>query len=294
MSSMAAPSYRDEDPVAPLRRLLELELLDADRFRGHPQLALAPSPRMYGGSIMAMVTQASATTVVGDRRPHVLNASFLRGADAYDPITIAVERTFDGGSFTTRRVRVEQDGRLIAVMSLGYCLPNDGAVVDAPMPDVPAPHSGFARNPVMEGAASTSPFEFLEFDVTPFGAGAPGDTSRLIWARLRGPLHAPLGAGAGEEERLTSALVAYMSDFGATIAARALVGATVATPGRFASLNHTLWWHRAFDPGQWMLIDFRPVQAAHSRGLVTATLHTEDGTHVASVAQEAMMRLTPL
>jgi acyl-CoA thioesterase-2 len=145
----------------------------------------------------------------------------------------------------------------------------------------------FPRNPVIEGSEITLPFDVREVDVrslTVDARGRPRDTSRMLWARVTEEI---------DDDPLTrSCIVAYISDFGATIGARTLVGATTKTPGRFASLNHTLWWHRPFELSDWLLIDFRPLTAASSRGLVSATVHTADGRHVATLNQEAMMRLS--
>jgi acyl-CoA thioesterase-2 len=270
-----------------LARLVDLEPLAEDVFLGRPLPELAPSPRMYGGTILAMATRAAQLTVGPEQQPHALHSFFLNGADSTHPVQIMVRRINDGRSFAARQIDVEQNGRRMCsvLLSLTSTLTTAGSglAVEMPMrPGVPAPDSGFARNPVMEGAASTRPFDFLEFDVRPFATGSPHDSTRMIWARLAEPVADPA---------VLSCIVAYMSDFGATIAARALVGATVATPGRYASLNHSLWWHRPIAAGRWLLVDFRPIQAGSSRGLVTGTIHDQDGTHVATIAQEALMQL---
>lgn len=267
-----------------LTQLVDLESMGTDTYVGQPVPELTPHPRMYGGSMMAMMTRAAGFTVLGDQVPHMLHSLFLSAADAYQPVVIRVERTFDGGSFAARRVTLEQNAKTICAASISFTRPADGAVVGLPIrPGVPTPDSGFARRPVMEGAASTRPFDFLEFDVDAFATGSPHDTSRMIWVRLLEPIDDPA---------VLACVLAYLSDFGATIAARALVGATVSTPGRFATLNHSVWWHGPIRADSWILIDFRPIQAASSRGLVTATIHGVDGTHIATVAQEALMRIS--
>jgi acyl-CoA thioesterase-2 len=151
-----------------------------------------------------------------------------------------------------------------------------------PTPEVAALGLGFS---LLSRRHIATPFEVVEAPTGHLAAAGPFRTTRLVWVRSREDL--------GEEPAVQACALAYASDFGATIAARAVVGATIETPGRFASLNHTLWLHRAPRMDRWTLIDFRPVSAAHSRGLVTAYLHTQDDVHVATMTQEAMMRVAP-
>ena len=128
-----------------------------------------------------------------------------------------------------------------------------------------------------------TPFEVIEAPTDELEPAGPYRTTRLIWVRAREPL--------GEDVSMHACALAYASDFGATIANRVVVGATLTTPGQWASLNHTLWFHRLPRMDRWNLVDFRPVSAAHSRGLVTAYVHTEDDVHVATMTQETMMRV---
>lgn len=56
------------------------------------------------------------------------------------------------------------------------------------------------------------------------------------------------------------------------------------------SLDHAVWFHRPARVDEWMLYSAEPVVNHGARGLARGTLHTADGTLLASVAQEALLR----
>jgi acyl-CoA thioesterase II len=121
--------------------------------------------------------------------------------------------------------------------------------------------------------------------VPPFGEFAPKAEAGAshLWFRLAGP--------APECPLMRSAILAYLSDFG-------LLTATVRPHGiplfsgklQVASLDHALWLHEtpAFD--QWMLFTMESPWAGGGRGLTRGIFHTQDGRHIASVAQEGLIR----
>ena len=58
-----------------------------------------------------------------------------------------------------------------------------------------------------------------------------------------------------------------------------------------ASLDHTIWFHRPFRADEWWLYDQVSPSASGGRGLALARVFTQDGTLVATVAQEGLIRL---
>ena len=63
------------------------------------------------------------------------------------------------------------------------------------------------------------------------------------------------------------------------------------TSGLFlASLNHGIWFHNAVRADQWLLVDARCPATGHGRGLTVGNVFTQDGTLVASMAQEGLQR----
>ena len=77
-----------------------------------------------------------------------------------------------------------------------------------------------------------------------------------------------------------------------------LLGSSLIPHGKFifeddvqaASLDHTIWFHRPFRADEWWLYDQVFPSASNARGLVLGRVFTEDGTLVASVAQEGLIR----
>jgi acyl-CoA thioesterase-2 len=58
-----------------------------------------------------------------------------------------------------------------------------------------------------------------------------------------------------------------------------------------ASLDHALWFHRPLRMDQWLLYALDSPSASNARGFSRGSVFTEDGTLVASVAQEGLMRV---
>jgi acyl-CoA thioesterase-2 len=57
-----------------------------------------------------------------------------------------------------------------------------------------------------------------------------------------------------------------------------------------ASLDHALWFHRPFRADDWLLYAQDSPNLADSRGFSRGLVFARDGTLVASVAQEGLLR----
>ena len=57
-----------------------------------------------------------------------------------------------------------------------------------------------------------------------------------------------------------------------------------------ASLDHAIWFHRPFRADEWWLYDQWSPSAQGARGLAFGRVFTQDGTLVATVAQEGLIR----
>jgi acyl-CoA thioesterase-2 len=57
-----------------------------------------------------------------------------------------------------------------------------------------------------------------------------------------------------------------------------------------ASLDHALWFHRPFRADEWLLYAQDSPSLADSRGFSRGLIFASDGTLVASVAQEGLLR----
>ena len=81
---------------------LQLERLEVNLFRGTTSEEESRE-RIYGGQVIAQSLLAAYETVE-DRICHSLHCYFIRPGDPSIPIVFEVDRSRDGGSFTTRRV----------------------------------------------------------------------------------------------------------------------------------------------------------------------------------------------
>ena len=121
-----------------LIKLLDLETLEENLFRG--QSENIGGPRVFGGQVIGQALTAAARTVPEKRFAHSLHAYFLRPGDMEYPIIYNVERTRDGGSFTTRRVVAIQKGEPIFDMALSFHKKEKGPSHQIDMGDIPGPN----------------------------------------------------------------------------------------------------------------------------------------------------------
>jgi acyl-CoA thioesterase II len=56
------------------------------------------------------------------------------------------------------------------------------------------------------------------------------------------------------------------------------------------SLDHSVWFHRAPPAGGWQLQVFACQSIAGGRGMVVGQAFDMDGTHIATVTQEVLLR----
>jgi len=268
------------DPTAP------------DTFTGSslPQ----PNGRVFGGQVLAQALLAAGATVEdADRLPHSLHGYFLRAGVIAEPITFAVERLRDGRSFSARRTHALQGGVPILSMITSFQSPQDGVDYADAMPsqipfpeDVPSAFDvlGSIDHPVARFWTQEAAFDVRHVDGALYLGPAPQRTDRQsVWFRSRRPLP--------DDALLHRALVAYACDQVMLEPVLRRSGRSWVTPGMsIASLDHAIWWHRDVRVDDWLLYTQTSPSAQGGRGLGTARVFTRDGTLVASIAQEGMVR----
>jgi acyl-CoA thioesterase II len=276
----------DDDPTSRLLRLLELEERGGpDAFRAATPAPGDGPPRLFGGQVAAQSLRAATLTVdTDDRPPHSMHAYFIRPGKPGVPLDLDVVRARDGRSFSTRTVTASQDGEAIFVCAASFHTPEEGEDwpgverLDAPLPGDEVTESPLSR------FATMSPF-----DMRPIaGLSEMGWVLHPFWVRTKGRLP--------DDPAILACVIAFISDMGVVGSAR---GRSPASPRDFmgASLDHALWFHRPGRPDDWLLFDVHPLTNAGARGLARGTLHASDGTLVASIVQEALLRpsgITPL
>jgi len=285
-----------KESVAALMQRFDLERLEDNLFRGQSEANGQKS--IFGGLVAGQALLAASMTVPEDRPVHSLHAYFLRPGDFRIPVIYDVDRIRDGKSFTTRRVNAIQHGRPIFSLSTSFQVEEEGASHQLAMPDVPMPDELGDDREEREQIALTIPEKFrgaylrdrpLEFrPITPKNAFQPEtrEPRKQLWFRVADKI---------QTDRMTQrALLAYCSDYGFMSTAMQPHGMTFWQGNvQCASLDHAMWFYDDFSVDEWLLYHCESPAATGARGLTFGQVFRQDGTLVASVAQEGLMRLRP-
>jgi acyl-CoA thioesterase-2 len=253
-------------------------IMQLDDFGGDHFAARGPATPwgLYGGQIVAQALCAASSTVEGaDLVPNSVRASFISRGDSSADVSYRVERNRDGRSISNRHVRAEQDGATVLTADCTFHRGERGALVAQPMPLVDGPHT-VADSGWAEG------IERRELVAT-YGAFH-------AWVRVSADL-----LGAAPSPILQRCWLAYVSD---DFPADVVVGAHPDNDGSpawiessfIASLDHSIWFHDTPSMSEWTLFSLTCQRVAEGRGLAIGQVFTERGQHVASLAQELLIR----
>lgn len=279
--------------VASLLRLLDIDTAQGDRFVGHNRGDGVG--RMFGGQVIAQALVAAERTVAPDRPVHSLHAYFLRGGDEQQTLDLAVLRDLDGGSFANRRVVASQSDKPILTMLASFHRREAGPHHADAMPQVPPPEDLSSeadlraehvhRLPPEKRALMLRPrpIELRPVEARHWMNPEPRAARSHTWFRTVAPLP--------DDPRVHRAVLAYASDM-------SLLG-TCTLPHSLSwilgtvmgvSLDHALWFHDDVRADEWLLYACDSPWAGRARGFNRGQIFTRDGRHVASVAQEGLIR----
>jgi len=278
--------------IEDLLALLDLEPLEVNLFRGRsPQSGWQ---RVFGGQVIGQALVAALRTV--ENRPsHSLHAYFMLPGDPKIPIVYEVDRIRDGKSFTTRRVVAIQHGEAIFAMGVSCHADEEGLSHQAPMPHVPTPDDLPSEaeikarilptmpEPVRRYFERERPIELRPVEFSRYLGVKGEDAAFNVWIRATGKLP--------DDPAIHQCVLAYASDM-------ALLDSVLIPHGRTvfdrtimaASLDHALWFHRPFRADDWLLYAQDSPNLAGARGFARGLIFARDGTLVASVAQEGLLR----
>jgi acyl-CoA thioesterase-2 len=267
-----------------------------------------PWPKAYGGDMVAQATVAAMRSVEADRGLHSMHSYFMRPVDIGAEVRYEVERLRDGRGYSTRQVRAFQGGKPVYVAMASFHVPEDGGeyAADAP-PAVAAPESLPSSAAYLEGfAPGTEQAGTMTADSRAYWAGgrsfdmrhAPGPVyvqvegervaHQALWVKPFDALRAVDGIDATQ---LAQAALAYACDYTILEPVLRVLGMSWAQRGLVtASLDHAMWFHRPFEMDDWLLYAQEAASAHGGRGLGLGRFFTRDGEHVATVAQEGMIR----
>ena len=241
---------------------------------------------LYGGHIVAQALRAAAATVEPGLAVHSSRAYFIRRGDASEPVRYEVDRIRNGRSFSTRRVVARQAVGAILNLEASFQANADGQELEpirTPDPTLPSPEE-------LPSDAWSAAFERRWVPRVAVDAAPPRDgVGRVIaWMKASGDL--------GDDALLHQCALAYMSD---DLPCDTVIQANPDFASReregdrdlfVASLDHTIWFHAPFRADEWHLHDFSCHRYVGSRGLALGHIFDAAGRHVATVAQEALVR----
>jgi acyl-CoA thioesterase II len=272
-------SQADAAPENRLVAMLALEPAGEDGF-----IASTPDPgkgpaRIFGGHIASQALRAASLTVGPELSVHSAHAYFLRPGRPGEPLHLDVRRLRDGRTSATRQVTTIQAGVPIFGLMASFHAADEGddwqasMPVDAPDPDDIDPATSFLGQ--MWGSRTLD-----VRGIHPWQPGTP-PTIHPVWLRSR--------ASLPNDPSLHAAALMFLSDMG--------VAGSVLPPGTsfddgvtVTSLDHAIWFHRAFRVDDWILFAVDPVSRSGGRGLAHGSMRTRDGRLVASIAQEILVR----
>ncbi|MEK9584833.1 MAG: acyl-CoA thioesterase domain-containing protein [Halieaceae bacterium] len=252
--------------------------------------SLMPQQRIFGGQVVAQCLMAANETVAGALTAHSLHAYFLRAGDPSTPIDFEVDPIRDGRSFSTRRVVARQNGEAIFNTSISYHQDEEGVSHCFNMPELDAPRieaddlSGFRGFTTKPGDPNLIDLYQIERQrVTEYLAESQPPIGRS-WFRAVGPLP--------EDTAAHQAALVMISDY--SLLSTVFYPHPYTNPIKHfmaASLDHAIWFHHPGKMDEWVLYDCDTPRAGGGRGFSRGFLWAQDGTLLASTAQESLMRL---
>ncbi|GAA4557491.1 acyl-CoA thioesterase [Planotetraspora kaengkrachanensis] len=269
-----------------------------------------PWPKAYGGDMVAQAAAAAMRSVPGGeggKTLHSMHSYFLRPVDIGAEVQYEVELLRDGRGYATRHVRGYQNGKPVYVCLANFAAgePGGGFTPVAPL-DVPAPEdlpgsaaylAGFGLEGTMTAQSQAYWAGGRGFDMRhvpgPVYLAVEGERvpHQAVWVR---PFDALRPVEGLTDEQRDMAALAYVCDYTILEPVLRVLGLAWADPGLVtASLDHAMWFHRAPGPGVvdgWLLYVQEAGSAESGRGLAAGRFFTRDHTHLATVAQEGMIR----
>lgn len=269
---------------------LTLEKIDSNIFQGTSKEVA--STRVFGGQVLAQALHAVSNTVEKDRMIHSMHAYFILPGNTADKITYIVDRTRDGGSFTTRRVRAIQYGKDIFIMAASFQKIQPGLDHQIEMPKVPFPDDlvtdqelatkfGDFISDKFKEMIRVRPIEFKPVEMPDLFTPIKSKPFQHVWLRAKGALP--------DDPRMHQQVLAYASDYNLLTTAMRPHEVTLKDV-QLASLDHAMWFHRPFKADEWLLYALESPSTSNSRGFTRGNIFDQQGQLVASVMQEGLVR----
>jgi acyl-CoA thioesterase-2 len=262
-----------------LMAVLDLEPLDEALFRSQP--AGEPGFRLFGGQVAAQALVAAERTTSGEPRAHSLHAYFLRPGDTGRPVVFRVDSLQDGRTFSRRRVTAIQGGQPILCLEASFT--TDQATTDYQVSPPAAPDPEDCP-PMVFRMRATGLRPDRPVDLRAAINDGPPHFSDDVWFRTRGQWDGqPVRHGPVSR----TAILTYVSDL--TFVSGILRPLGRPAVSHLTSLDHVMWFHNEPRIDGWTLFSKSTPATGTRRGLAQGSLFNQDGTLIATVAQEGLV-----
>lgn len=272
---------------------LYLENAGDSTFVGtHPEKT--PS-RTFGGQLMAQAVVAAAHTVK-HTLPSAMHMHFISGGDPTMDIEYRVVALRDERRFANRRVDAVQGDRVLATALVSYLASGKGFEHGVEPPEVPDPDTLPPIDDWLRGYEQTVP-HFAEA-LRPIEWRYANDPAWImrdkggrlpynrVWMKADGDMP--------DDPTLHTAAMLYASD-------TTVLDSIITTHGLSwgfdrifaATVNHSVWFHRQVNFGDWVLYSTESPVAVDSRGLGTGHFFDRRGALMATVVQEGLVKYFP-
>lgn len=291
ISSEAACDAWDHEDI---EALVSLEPIGRQRYRsrfGDPNL----NGRSYGGQILGQVMMAATLSVPEDRQASALQLLFLSGANPDRRIEFEIRILQEGKRFSSRHVLgVQGDGKTVLSAHASFCTPQPGpqhSLARFSPSETPERAPRLTIIPPAEQLRPLGPYSnvikpCMDFRIPDIERQLSAQTAQArleFWLRGQRPL--------SPRSRAHAAVFAYLSDWWLNFSSVGshLMELGSSEPLYVSSLNHCIWFHRAFSPDEWMHVETKGPCAAGGRGLSIAHVHDQRGLLLATLTQESLM-----
>lgn len=274
-----------------LAELLTLEKLEEGLYRGKSwDLGFRA---LFGGQVMGQSLAAAQYTVDPELSCHSFHCYFILPGDTKAPVVYQVESVRDGRSFSTRRTKAIQHGRVIFDSMSSFQKLEKGLEHQTfELPDIPKPEDlepDIKRLEHPEAKISMSMREKLIYHKpidlrSVHVATKDKEAKRYTWMRLKEPL---------EQNMLThQTALSYASDYHLLVTSLQPHGIKMTEKNlRLATIDHAVWFHHPINFNEWHLYCVDSPSASGARGFARGQFFDINGKLVASTTQEGLIRL---
>ncbi len=242
---------------------------------------------IYGGHFLGQALAAGLATVDEAKLAHSFHAYFLNRGDPAVPIEYRVSMLRQSKGSEARSVAAWQNDTQVFQMMASFKRTEGGLEHQPQAPKVVSAEElvsarvargedKFPFPPVQNGWTE------MEWASPTFLELTPGREAQLrVWMRVP------------EADALTSrdrqVVLAFLSD--GPLMFNSVIPYGVAMKTIWATtLDHSVWFHRATNPAEWMLFDQRSTAAADGRGLNSGEIYDAAGQLIMSCTQESILR----